>query len=187
MIGDAPFFGGIVGESLVKRMGLTAVAASFGLLASSMAFGETKTLATAGQWEAFGGTSNDGTALCGISISGKGLFFSLKVYKGDDEMTVQLGSSNWKIKDGAKQKLAMRFDKETPWNATATGFHFSDGDAGLEFVVKLKNLETFITEFAQGNKLRINFEGTDVDSWSADLTGTAAVTVAFADCVKKRL
>ena len=89
--------------------------------------------------------------------------------------------------DGAKQKLSMRFDKETPWNATATGLHFSDGDAGLQFVVKLKNLETFVTEFAKSQKLRITFEGGNVDSWSADLTGTAAITVALADCVKKRL
>ncbi|MEI6203311.1 MAG: hypothetical protein WCP68_15280 [Enhydrobacter sp.] len=171
----------------MKRIVLAAVAASLGLLATSAALADTQTLATAGAWKAFGGTSNDNTPVCGISTSGNGLFFSLKVYKGDEEMTVQLGSSDWKIKDGAKQKLAMRFDKETPWNATATGFHFSDGDAGLEFVVKLKNLETFITEFAGGNKLRINFEGSDVDSWSAGLSGTAAVTAAFADCIKKRL
>lgn len=171
----------------MKGLRLAAVAAFVGLLASSAAQADTKTIATAGAWKAFGGTTEKGVLLCGISTSAKGLFFSLKVYKGDDDMTVQLGSSDWKIKDGAKQKLAMRFDRETPWNATATGFHFSDGDAGLEFIVKLKNLETFITEFAKGQKLRIVFEGSNVDSWSADLTGTAAVTNAFADCITKRL
>lgn len=163
------------------------MAASFGLLASAAAFAETRNIATAGAWKAFGGTTEKGVALCGISTSAKGLFFSLKVYKGDEDMTVQLGSSDWKIKDGGKQKLAMRFDRETPWNATATGFHFSDGDAGLEFTVKLKNLETFIMEFAKSQRLRIVFEGSNVDSWSADLTGTAAVTSAFADCISKRL
>ncbi len=171
----------------MRKIGLAAAAASVGLLASSMSWADTKVFATAGAWEAFGGTSNNGTPLCGISTSGKGLFFSLKVYKNDEEMTVQLGSRDWKIKDGAKQKLSMRFDKETPWNATATGFHFSDGDAGLEFVVKLKNLEQFITEFARSNRLHINFDGSDVDSWSANLAGTAAVTSAFGDCIVKRL
>ena len=166
--------------------GLSAALAAVGLLASAPASADTQTLATAGQWKAFGGTSSQGVPVCGVSISGKGLFFSLKIFKGDDDMTAQLGSSGWKIKDGGKQKLSMRFDNEKPWTATATGFHFSDGDAGLEFSVPLKNLERFITEFARSRKLRINFEGSDVDSWSADLTGTAAVTSAFANCASEK-
>ena len=171
----------------MKAMAWAAAAAWVALLAASPGFAETRPLATAGFWKAFGGTSESGVPLCGMSTSGKNMFFSLKVYKGDDDMTVQLGSSEWKIKDGGKQKLAMRFDREKPWNATATGFHFSDGDAGFEFTVKLKNLETFLGEFIQGQKLRISFEGSNVDAWSADLTGTAAVTSAFADCITKRL
>lgn len=171
----------------MNKVGWAAVAACVGLFAPSMASAETKTIATAGYWKAFGGTSEDGKAVCGMSTSGKAMFFSVKIYKGDDDMTVQLGSSEWKIKDGAKQKLAMRFDKESPWNATATGFQFSDGDAGLEFMVKLKNLESFLTDFVKSKKLRITFEGSDVDSWSADLGGTESVISAFADCVQKRL
>ncbi len=171
----------------MSKFGIAALAASLALLAAPMAVAQTSTIATAGYWKAFAGKSNDGTPVCGMSASGKGLFFSIKVYKGDEEMTVQLGSSGWKIKDGAKQKVVMRFDKESPWNATATGFHFSDGDAGLEFVVKLKNLEEFLVEFARSQTLRLSFEGSDVEGWTADLTGTAAVTVAFGNCVEKRL
>jgi hypothetical protein len=166
---------------------MAAVAASIALLTTSVSLAETKTLATAGDWEAFGGTSNDGTVVCGISTSRKGLFFSLKAYKGDDEMTIQLGSGSWKIKDGAKQKLAMRFDKESPWNATATGFHFKDGDAGLEFAVKAKNLNDFVKEFMASNKLSITFEGSDVDPWSSDLADSKPVMVSFGDCILKRL
>ncbi|MBM3649350.1 MAG: hypothetical protein FJX11_16325 [Alphaproteobacteria bacterium] len=168
-------------------MGIAALAASLGLLAAPLAVAQTNTIATAGYWKAFAGKSNSGTPLCGMSATGKGLFFSIKVYRGDDDMTVQLGSERWKIKDGAKQKVVMRFDREAPWRATATGFHFRDGDAGLEFSVKTKNLESFLKDFAKSQKLRIEFEGSDVDGWTADLTGTAAVTVAFGNCVEKRL
>ena len=172
--------------NILKKLHSAALAAALGVLVATPAIADTRTLATAGAWKAFGGTSNDGTPVCGVSASGKGLFFSLKIFKGDDEMTAQLGSSEWKIKDGGKQKLTMRFDNEKPWNATATGFHFKDGDAGLEFSVPLKNLELFITEFARSQKLRINFDGSNVDSWSADLTGTAAITSAFAACAKEK-
>lgn len=168
------------------KFNMTAAAAGM-LFAAPLSFAQTSTIATAGYWKAFAGKSDDGTPVCGMSASGNGLFFSIKVYKGDDEMTVQLGSSGWKIKDDAKQKVVLKFDKASPWNATATGFHFSDGDAGLEFAVKTKNLEAFLTEFAQSQTLRVSFEGSNVEGWTADLTGTAAVTVAFADCVDKRL
>ena len=169
------------------KFGIAAVAASLVLSTAPVATARTSTIATAGYWKAFAGKSDDGTPVCGMSASGKGLFFSIKVFRGDEEITVQLGSSGWKIKDGAKQKVVMRFDNESPWKATATGFHFSDGDAGLEFVVKLKNLEGFLVDFARSQTLRLNFEGSDVEDWIADLTGTAAVTAAFANCVEKHL
>lgn len=171
----------------MRNLGIASLAASLALLMAPLAGAQTNTIATAGYWKAFGGKSNDGTPVCGMSASGKGLFFSIKLYKDDDEMTVQLGSERWQIKTGAKQKVVMRFDRESPWRATATGFRFSDGDAGLEFSVGVKNLETFLVEFARSRTLRIDFEGTDVDGWTADLTGTAAVTAAFTNCVERRL
>jgi len=171
----------------MRKPGIVALAASLALLTAPFASAQTSTIATAGYWKAFGGRSNDGTPVCGMSASGKGLFFSIKLFKGDDEMTVQLGKDRWQIKTGAKQKIVMRFDRESPWKATATGFRFSDGDAGLEFSVGVKNLDTFLVEFARSYSLKIEFEGSDVDGWTADLTGTAAVTGAFANCVDKRL
>lgn len=171
----------------MRKFGIAALAASLGLMLASPAVAQTSTIATAGYWKAFAGKANDGTPVCGMSASGKGLFFSIKLYKGDDDMTVQLGSSGWRIQTGAKQKIVMRFDRESPWKATATGFRFSDGDAGLEFSVGIKNLETFLTEFARSRGLRIDFDGSDVEGWTADLTGTAAVTGAFTSCVETRL
>lgn len=171
----------------MKRAVFAVFAAALALLAGSVTFAQTNTIASVGFWKAFAGKSNNGKALCGMSSEGKAIFFSIKVYQGNDEMTVQLSAKSWKINDGAKQKTVMRFDRASPWNATATGFHFSDGDAGLEFVVALKNLEKFLTEFAASNTLRISFDGSDAQNWTLVLTGTAAVTSAFSDCVIKRL
>jgi hypothetical protein len=171
----------------MRKFGVAAAAATISMIMSTVSFADTKTLATAGYWEAFGGTSDNGTPVCGMSTSGKSLYFSIKAYKGDDQMTVQLGSSDWKIDDGDKQRLSMRFDKNSPWNATGTGFHFSDGSAALEFYVSLKNIEKFITEFAGGSKLHITFDESDVDKLSLTLDGALQVTDTFADCIRKRL
>ena len=144
----------------MKRAVLAMFAAALALLAGSVTFAQTNTIASVGFWKAFAGKSNNGKALCGMSSEGKAIFFSIKVYQGNDEMTVQLSAKSWKI---------------------------NDGDAGLEFVVALKNLEKFLTEFAASNTLRISFDGSDAQNWTLDLTGTAAVTSAFSDCVIKRL
>lgn len=84
------------------------------------------------------------------------------MFAGDETFTIQLGKSGWKIEDGAKQKLTMQFGRNSPWNATGTGMHFNDGDAGLEFTVNRKEMLEFMHEFASSRRLEIKFGGADV-------------------------
>ena len=70
-----------------------------------------------------------------------------------------IGKGSWKIEDGNKQKLQMRFDGNSPWNAEGTGFHFDDKDAGLEFTVHRSELGNFMQEFRQSSTLYISFTG----------------------------
>ena len=46
------------------------------------------TLANEGSWTAFGGTSDNGTPMCGMSSSGGGKWFGVKYFKGDTGFTV---------------------------------------------------------------------------------------------------
>ncbi|MBM3644535.1 MAG: hypothetical protein FJX02_09375 [Alphaproteobacteria bacterium] len=66
------------------KFGIATLAALLALSIAPIAVAQTSTIASAGYWKAFGGRSNDGTPVCGMSASGKGLFFSIKLYKNDD-------------------------------------------------------------------------------------------------------
>lgn len=84
-----------------------------------------------GVWTAFAGTADNGQRLCGISTDGTGKYFGLKYYNGDNTLTIQLGSKDWSIRNGGRQRVVLKMGSHSPWSAIATGFHFSDGDAGL--------------------------------------------------------
>jgi len=166
------------------KLPITIAAALASLVIAGSCLADTKELARAGAWKAFGGTSNDGTRVCGMSSSGSGKFFSVKYYAGDDTLTIQLGNDQRTLKDKAKVKTVMRIDKEAPWNATATGMHFSDGDAGLEFDINSKQIEEFIREFHDGNKISVTFPDDEVSSWLFTLDGSDTIVVKFAGCLK---
>ncbi|MCW5773297.1 MAG: hypothetical protein KIT16_16775 [Rhodospirillaceae bacterium] len=144
----------------------------------------THVLARAGAWEAFGGTTNSGRGVCGISASPSGQYFGLKQFAGDPTFTIQLGKASWRIEDGAKQKLTMRFDSKRIWHATGTGFHFNDGDGGLEFTINRAELDNFLREFLDSGVLRIAFEQSNASPWSISLAGTSALYVPLQRCLR---
>lgn len=146
--------------------------------------GFTRPLATAGNWKAFEGKSDDGTAICGLSSETGGRYFAMKRYANLDAITIQIGAHAWKLPEGEKVEMAMRYDANPGWTAKGTVIHFSDGDAGLEFDVGQPELIRFRSEFRNSNFLRITFNGALPD-WQVDLGGTSAMETVFQDCQRK--
>ncbi|MGH6981887.1 MAG: hypothetical protein ACREFC_11830, partial [Stellaceae bacterium] len=163
-------------------------AAAVGVLcfSTSMAGADTHSIIRSGSWEAFGGTtSGKNRGVCGISSNSKGDYFGFKMFAGDETFTIQIGKKSWNIADGAKQTLTMQFDKNSKWNATGTGMHFNDGDAGLEFTVARKEMLQFMHEFADSRHLEIKFGTAKVTPWEIGLAGVKKVEQAFDSCVSK--
>ena len=152
--------------------------------AATVAGAETKPLARAGTWEAFGGTTLKGRPVCGVSQEVGGRYFGLKLYSGGDTFTIQVGTKEWKLADKAKIKVVLRFDANKPWNATGTAFHFEDGDSGLQFEVNKSEVTPFMSEFRTSATLRLEFVGSNLADWSLSLSGTGAVSDAFLSCNK---
>jgi hypothetical protein len=146
---------------------------------------ETEVLAKAGAWQAFGGTTTDGHPVCGMSSSGAGRYFGVKYFAGDDTITIQLGSDKWTLKNNVKVKVEMQFDKASPWAANATGMHFGDGDAGLQFDINRKQLDQFVQEFRDSNAITVRFPNDDVSDWHGSLEGTEVVSNNFISCIRK--
>jgi hypothetical protein len=148
------------------------------------AHAETNTLAKAGSWAAFGGTTVSGVPVCGISRDVGGKYFGLKQYSNSDTFTIQVGAKDWKIADKLKINVIMRFDTSSPWNGVGTGMHFNDGDPGLEFDVKRNQIDRFAAEFHNSGQMQIQFQNRDMMDWVLDLAGTKSVSDAFQRCIR---
>jgi len=146
--------------------------------------GYTKTLTTVGSWRTFEGKSDDGTAICGLSSETNGRYFAMKKYGGYDTITIQIGAKAWKLPEGEKVEMNMRYDANPGWTAKGTVIHFGDGDAGLEFDVGQPELVRFRSEFRNSNLLAITFNGALPD-WQVDLRGTSAVETVFQECQRR--
>jgi len=155
-------------------LGLLAIAADAGA--------DTKSLARAGSWEAFGGTTSGGRGVCGISAEPGGRYFGLKLFAGGKTFTIQMGTSQWKIEKGTKVPLTLRFDSNPIWRATGTAFLFDDGDAGLQFDVNRDEMGNFAREFRTSSQLVVQFENNRFPQWIMGLQGTMAVDSAFQNC-----
>ena len=87
------------------------------------------------------------------------------------------------ITDGDKVGMSLQFDANKLWTATATGFHFEDGDAGLEFTINRSEANRFAYEFESSSQLRIRFDS-GLPQWVMGLQGTMAVSTAFKGCIR---
>jgi hypothetical protein len=144
----------------------------------------TQVFSRAGAWEAFGGTSNNGRPVCGISSRGTGKYFGLKYFGGDVSFTIQLGSSSWRVQTGSRQPVVLRFDRASPWNGLATGIHFGDGEAGLEFSIRRGQLDQFMREFRGASELIIEFPRSNANGWRAALRGTDVISDSLVRCIR---
>jgi hypothetical protein len=163
------------------RLGVAALAASAFV---STAWADVKTFSRAGAWEAFGGTSNNGQRLCGVSTSGDGKYIGVKYFKGDSTLTIQLSNTNWRVTNGTKVAVTMKFDNQSPWRARATAYHMSDGDAALQFEIDEDQLDRWMAEFRQSYFLIIGFPNDKVDDWRANLRGTSAIADSMSECLR---
>lgn len=156
-----------------------------GLIAAAAgASAETKTLARAGSWQAFGGTTIGGRGFCGISAEPAGRYFSLTVISGSQTFTIQISTNAWTLDDATKIPLTLRFDNNPIWRVTGTPFHFDGGDNGLLFDVRRAEIGTFVSEFRDSSALRIQFEDDRLPQWVMRLEGTLAVNSALRECMK---
>lgn len=138
-----------------------------------------------GAWTAFAGTADNGQRLCGISTTGTGKYFGLKYYKGDETLTIQLGAKVWIIRDGGRQRVTLKIGDHSPWSATATGFHFADGDAGLQFGIRADQLAQFMSEFSGSNVIYVRFPNSDVSDWRGSLDGGRAISESLLRCIRE--
>ena len=153
-------------------------------LAAAIAQADVKVIASDGGWEAFGGTTSNGTPVCGISEDLSEKYFSVKLFSGNDTFTIQLADKGWNLVKGTKYDLTMRFDQNKVWRATGVGFVFDDGDPGIEYTIRRQELPEFTREFGNSSGLVLHLAKPGTQDWTIDLSGVKSVKTAFETCNK---
>lgn len=156
-------------------------------LAAGGAEAQTRTIGVFGAWEAFGGTTSDNRPVCGVSSSfPDGRYFGIKYWQGQDRFTVQLIKPSWQIPSGTRVPLALQFDQQSPWTATASGFPATTTAGGfVEFTVPFARLENFLREFRLASTASVTFTQGSEPTWRLTLTGSNAASQALDDCVRR--
>jgi len=173
------------GKTAVPALCVLGVGMAVGMamgMGSSTAAAETRALAASGSWKAFGGTSNNGTGVCGISGSPGKRYFGLKQFADTDTFEVQMQMPQ--VTDKAQIPLTLKFDANGTWSATGYGFHFADGDPGINFPVNRSQADRFAHEFKSSSQLTIRFGSGGYQPWIMGLEGTMAVSNAFQNCMR---
>jgi hypothetical protein len=170
----------------MQQLRFVALAAALALGAGG-ALAETRTIGTFGAWEAFGGTTNDGRPVCGVSTSWRdGRYFGIKYWQGREYFTLQLIKPSWQIPAGTRIPVSLQFDQQGPWTATASGFPAtSTAGAFVEFTVPFGRLENFLREFRLANSAVMSFSSGNEPAWRLTLSGSNAASEAMNDCVRR--
>ncbi len=155
------------------------------LFLASAAVAEPRELATSGYWRAFGGTSDNGTPVCGVQttfgINGSGGGFLLKWFAGNDFLTVQLYRPSWNIPRDVQAPVTVVLDGQR-WNVV--------GKAGvrpnmLEFYVRPEKVREFVHDFTAANGMVVTFDTGSERPWTASLAGNSAVVDVMVRCVAR--
>jgi len=154
--------------------------------AASAARADTQIVAKAGAWEAFSGSAANGQGVCGVSTTWPDeRYLGVKYYAGDRSYTLQLGSKDWTIKDGAKRRVTVQFDRRSPWRAVATGMHFGDQDgAGLQFEIAARQRDLFMRELRGAQTGAIQFPGGNWAAWQLNLDGVGQLGDTLDGCIR---
>lgn len=157
------------------------LAVAFFMLAIQGATAQTRTIAQAGGWTAFGGITNDNNLTCGVDASDRetGRHFLLQWYSPNNYLTARMIKRSWSIPRGTDIPVALRIDSGSEWTATAIG-----SEREITWHVQVSNLDRFIEQFRRGMQMSIAFLSGNEPPWRFNLVGSNAIMNAFVRCLQ---
>ncbi|MFL1463138.1 hypothetical protein ACI6QG_13095 [Roseococcus sp. DSY-14] len=151
------------------------------LAAAAPALAQTSRLGGAGAWEAYGGRSQDGTRLCGMTVSNANRSRSLhfKWYMGTPGFVVQAFGQGWRIPPGTTLRVTLAVDGNPPWTTQgATG-----NGTMVQWRVQGDAFRPFTNQFRAGSRMTVAFPDGSETPWSVSLAGSSATLDLFTRCV----
>jgi hypothetical protein len=144
---------------------------------SAMA-GETHSLGGAGLWSAYGGTTDDGRSLCGITTLGQtGKRISIQQTTGQTGIDVVLRKDSWTIPPNTPLDIAVQFDSGGSFSGRAIG----DGPQ-LVLTMSFAQSMPFMRGVRDGSVIEVTFPNGNEPIWAGGLAGSSRSIDLFNRC-----
>jgi hypothetical protein len=155
-------------------------------LAASTAAAETKTIAKAGNWIAFGGRDGENRPVCGVRASDpenspNRRVLMVKWWSGGANLAIQAAKVSWRIPPGTQMRMALRFDGGTP--LSGTGQVHSDRPDMMHININPEATLGFIVDFATAKAMTVSFPDGSEQPWNIDMQGSGTTGRALVDCI----
>jgi hypothetical protein len=160
------------------------VAATAASLLTTAAQAETKVTASAGNWRAWTGKSNESkTPMCGLGIFMSDRSFMIKwLNDGDNKIFLHVIKLSWKIPAETEVPIELKYDED---DFTYGGTAWANGDNGFAINFQDDFVGKFMREFRAAAHLYLSFPSGNEKPWALDMTGSRAIADVFAGCIQK--
>jgi len=162
------------------RAGVGAAIMAAALVAATPAASQTSPLGQSGAWTAFGGRSDRGTPMCGMSARGPDRSFYIKYFQGNPQLTIQLLRRGWQIPQRRSIPVRLGVPNAGGWRATAIG-----GGQLVEFTIPRDEVPRFERLFRGGSAMQVEFLQGNEAPWRLDLSGSSTVADTFLQCIRR--
>jgi hypothetical protein len=163
------------GRVISLPVAVMACAAAFG--GTAMA-GETHSLGGAGLWSAYGGTTDDGRSICGITTLGPtGKRISIQQTSGQTGIDVLLRKDSWTIPPNTPLDIAVQFDSGGSFSGRAMG-------EGPQLVLGMSFAQSvpFMRGVRDGSVIEVTFPNGNEPIWAGGLGGSSRSIDLFNTC-----
>ena len=159
-----------------------AAAAIAGTIAAGPAEARTTLIKKQGSWEAFGGTDESGTPLCGIiTAEAVDRVFIVKRYPNTKVLVLQMLKEGWRISPDQQTAATMRFDLFPPWEVEALAMP----PDGIRFTIPEELADAFLKEFGSAKTMRIAFPKNGDQAWELAVAGNQLMVSTMLECAVK--
>lgn len=146
------------------------------------AVAQTTTIAEAGGWRAFAGTTERGTRTCGMDVrSTDERRFLFQAYEGNNWITARAVSMRWRIPEGTPVPVVIQIGRSI-WQVQATG-----GGMEAQWRIDRTTATEWEAAFRRGSLMLIIFTAGNEQPWRISLHGSNAITTAFSICLDRYL
>lgn len=156
------------------------LAAALAALSPATVGAQTRTIAEAGGWRAFSGTTDAGEPTCGMDVaSTDDRRFLIQHYGTEPHLTVRAYRQSWRIPEATRIPVRAQIGAQA-WTATAIG-------AGREvrWLIDRTTMDQWERAFRLGAQLTVTFQGGGTEApWRISLTGSNAISNAFVACLR---